>query len=126
MAARTVDYTNALPDDERDVGALHNLEGLSRRIDLAGDLEGVGTGYTLLNGVADDGSGQSAADSCDSVAAASADCAADGPAHGSAADGADAGLAAFDLALADIDDGAFITITKTASVFGKNFDKLKL
>jgi uncharacterized membrane-anchored protein YitT (DUF2179 family) len=26
----------------------------------------------------------------------------------------------------DIDDGAFITITKTASVFGKNFDKLKL
>ena len=26
----------------------------------------------------------------------------------------------------DIDDSAFITITKTASVFGKNFDKLKL
>ena len=26
----------------------------------------------------------------------------------------------------DVDDGAFITITKTASVFGKNFDKLKL
>lgn len=26
----------------------------------------------------------------------------------------------------DIDDSAFITVTKTASVFGKNFDKLKL